>query len=392
MIHCQYVYGIGHFVRATELARGLRHAFDVHLVSGGEPIANFDLPEGITFTQLPAIFRDEASGHLVSVDPTLSLEACLARRTNMLEHLVQTRPPDIVVTEHFPFGLLFENEVVALLKSVRQAKPRAMVVSSVRDVIDAAQGGSNDPHICALLARWFDLILVHGDARAIPLGASFPLIEQVTVPHCYTGYVVEFTPPRQARTGLPLLVGSIGGGRVGQELLSALIAAHRQIGREWAHELLLFRGAFAHDAPKEELAPTLEVRAFDRLAYRHALARAHGVICLGGYNSVAEVLSMALPALVYKRRFAGANREQALRADLFKQSGLIQTIEVEDLAPTNLARLMRSHFDRPDMPPPDIDFAGASNTCRILRERWHVRDADSPRVMSRADSPASVTN
>lgn len=371
LIHCQYVYGIGHFVRAVELARSLRQAFDVHLVSGGEPVPNFALPDGVAFTQLPPMFRDEASGRLLSVDPALDTESCLAKRARVLEQLVLARAPDIVITEHFPFGLLFEAEVLAMLGLVRRKNPGAMVVCSVRDVIDSAQGSSSDARTCALLEAWFDLILVHGDARAIPLGASFPMIERVAIPHVYTGYVVEPPAPRRPRAGLPLLVGAIGGGRVGQELLSALVAAQDHAGPAPAHELLLFRGAFEEGGtPCGPARPHVRVCAFDRAAYRRALAEASGVICLGGYNSVLEALSMSLPALVYKRRFLGTNREQALRADLFRRSGLVMTIEEEELAAPLLAGRIAAHFGTRPAAPPALDFGGAANTARILLAHW----------------------
>jgi predicted glycosyltransferase len=373
LIHCQYVYGIGHFVRAAELARSLRADFDVHLVSGGEPVPNFTLPEGIAFTQLPPVFKDEASGQLRSVDPAVDLDTCLARRADMLASLVQDRRPDIVITEHFPFGLLFEAEVVGMLGRLRRLRPDALVVSSVRDVIESAQGGKDDARTCELIEQWFDLILVHGDARALPLRASFPLIDRIRTPYVHTGYVVEPAQPRRLRAGLPLLVGAIGGGRVGQELLAALMAAHHAACADWPHELLLFRGAFEHDATTPGAVPgRVRVRPFDRQAYRQALSEAAGLICLGGYNSVLEALSMSLPALVYKRRFLGTNREQALRADFFPKSKLVMTIEEADLAAPVLAQHMVSHFATPPARPPELDFQGAANTARILLARWRA--------------------
>jgi predicted glycosyltransferase len=372
IIHCQYLYGIGHFVRATELARSLQKEFDVRLVTGGERIANFAIPSNITVHQLPAIFRDEASGRLIPVDSSVSLESCLAQREKQLAQLVQTWRPDIVITEHFPFGLLFEEEVVAMLGLIRQIKPGAMIVSSVRDVIDSALGGRNDLRICSLLEKWFDLILVHGDARAIPLQASFPLIDQITTPYVYTGYVVATPEPRHRRSAPPILVGSIGGGRLGQELLSALRAAHQLLVQEWNHELFLFQGAFDLDTPSHSDLRSLKMRLFDRTEYRQLLAQADGVICLGGYNSVAESLSMALPTLVYKRKFLASNREQALRADFLRLAGLIRTVEDEDLAPRRLAHHMRLHFGEQAASTPAINFQGAENTCRILLASWHA--------------------
>ena len=74
------MYGIGHFVRAIELARSLSRCFDVHLVSGGAPVPNYALPDNVRFTQLPAIFKEEARDRLLPLDNSTSLDACLSMR------------------------------------------------------------------------------------------------------------------------------------------------------------------------------------------------------------------------------------------------------------------------------------------------------------------------
>lgn len=367
LIHCQYVYGIGHFVRAIELARSLARCFDVHLVSGGAPVPNYALPDNVKFTQLPAIFKEEARDRLLPLDNSTSLDACLSMRARMLSDLVRISPPDILVTEHFPFGLLFETEALELITQVRRAKPGALIVSSVRDVIESERGSSRDVHICTLLDQYFDLVMVHGDERVVALRASFPLIDQIAVPLVYTGYVVAPPVPARPHDGPPLLVGAIGGGRVGQELLSALAAAHHKLVPYWPHEMLLFRGAFDQNTGFSFAeGDMLRVHTFDRVEYRKVLTEAAGVICLGGYNSVLESLSMSLPTLVYKRTFLGGNREQALRVELFAASGLVRSFEEVDLVADRLAPVLHEHFSTGHVATTGIDFHGADNACHIL--------------------------
>lgn len=367
LILCQYVYGIGHFVRAVELARSFCRYFDVHLVSGGESIPNFSIPDRVRFTQLPAIYKEEASAHLLPVDTTIGLGTCFDTRAKILADLVRNCPPDILVTEHFPFGLLFETESLALIGQVRSARPSALVVSSVRDVIESERGSSSDAHVCEILNQFFDLVMVHGDERFLGLRASFPLINRVAIPIVHTGYVVVPPAKIRPRFGPPLLVGAIGGGRIGQELLTALAAAHLETVKHWQHDLLLFRGAFDQlgALPVVE-ATSLRVRAFDRTAYHESLAEAAGVICLGGYNSVLEALSMSLPTLVYKRAFMGTNREQALRSELFAASGLVNTFDESDLATNKLAPLLQAQFAYKSGPVTELNFHGADNACQIL--------------------------
>src|SRR5687767_11184418 len=128
LIHCQYVYGIGHFVRAVELARGLSTQFEVYLLNGGEDVPNFELPSLVNFTQLPAIYKNETDDYLIPVDTSQSLVECFQLRGNLINQSVERIKPDILITEHFPFGLLFEKEVMDLINKVKQANPNAKIV------------------------------------------------------------------------------------------------------------------------------------------------------------------------------------------------------------------------------------------------------------------------
>ena len=85
ILHCQYVYGIGHFVRALELASGLSKYFEVYIINGGESVPNFDLPETVKYIQLPAIYKEENSDFLLSVDSSFTIEECFILRKNIIK-------------------------------------------------------------------------------------------------------------------------------------------------------------------------------------------------------------------------------------------------------------------------------------------------------------------
>lgn len=373
-IHCQYVYGIGHYVRAVELARGLSEQFDVFLLNGGEIVPNYGLPPRVTCLQLPAIYKKEKSNHLIPVDPSLNLDDCLRARQSLLEQLVDRFEPDVLITEHFPFGNLFEKEVMALIDRVKRRKRSAKIVSSVRDVVESEKGSLRDEHICSVLNEWYDMILVHSDDRLIPFYSSFPLMAKIEIPLHYTGYVVQAITPRPSRADPPLLVVSVGGGRMGDELLYAVLSAHRKVASQWCHQTVLFTGAFQEDIQRlhrrleEEGSPDITIHAFDRDDYRQTLAVATGVICLGGYNSLLEAVSARLRVLIYERAFHGANREQALRAALFQRSGLIRLLSPDDLSIERLAARILALSERSQNPDVDVRIDGAERT-RVLLER-----------------------
>ncbi|MBA3505378.1 MAG: glycosyl transferase, partial [Betaproteobacteria bacterium] len=61
MIYVQHLLGIGHLMRARQIAQALADVgFEVHLVSGGMPIGG-RLPRGVQTVQLPPIRVDDAS-------------------------------------------------------------------------------------------------------------------------------------------------------------------------------------------------------------------------------------------------------------------------------------------------------------------------------------------
>lgn len=372
LVHCQYVYGIGHFVRTCELARGLSEVFDVYILNGGEAVPSYDLPPGVTCVQLPAIYKEEHLDHLSPVDPALSLAECFEARARQIERLLCRARPDVLITEHFPFGLLFEAEATWLIGRVKEHNPRAKVVSSVRDVIESKEGGQHDAHACALIHRFYDMVLVHGDPEVLALSASFPRAGEISVPLHHTGYVVQPPPPPAPRADPPELVVSVGGGRLGEELLHAALDAHRAVASAWRHHLVLFAGAFQRDVGKlrariDASGPSrVTLNEFGREPYRRALAGATAVIGMGGYNTLLEAVSTRLPTLVYRRKFQGNNTEQDLRLSAFERAGLVQVLGPEELDPERMAARILKLVGGHEGPRAEVRMDGAVEASRLL--------------------------
>ncbi len=377
MIHCQYVYGIGHFVRATELANGLSNIFEVYLFNGGDPVPNFVVPESVSIIQLPAIFKEENSEYLMPVDHSITLQECFHKRENIIHKAVKEIEPDILITEHFPFGLLFEAEVISLISKVKKANPNSKIVSSVRDVIESSAGGSKDEHICQLINRWYDMVLVHGDERFIALSSSFPEIVKINVPIFHTGYVVRPIPPASERKTLPTVLASVGGGRIGNELLDALIDSHQSIRGKRKHELILFSGAFEKlfNQQREKVSSLqsadISIHTFDSQNYLNCLSKASLIISLGGYNSIIESFSARKKMLIYQRKFAGANKEQEMRIRMFEKTGLLDVIKPEDLQAENLSRLIVDKIDNSNMTDFELNMNGVQNSTDYLSKLYH---------------------
>ena len=372
MIYCQYVYGIGHFVRAVELARGLSARFEVYLVSGGEAVPNFDVPASVTIIQLPAVYKNEADNFLSPVDPSQSLEQCFQLRETLLSQLVQSVEPDILITEHFPFGLLFEKEATGLMQQVKRANPAVKIVCSVRDIIESSKGGGNDSYTCELINKWFDLVLVHGDKEFAPLATSFPKVGSITVPVVQTGYITRRIYSENKSSSIPTILVSVAGGRLGLELLEAVTDSHLEVKARINHRMILFSGAFQQDFDKQQRKVSslssngITIQVFDRERYLQALAGASLVISLGGYNSIIESVSAGKSLLVYNRDFAGNNKEQDLRIRLFEQAGFLNVLTIEDLNNEKLSCTIINKLNSPEPTQDTIDVDGVKASCERL--------------------------
>lgn len=372
LVHCQYVYGIGHFVRTVELARGLCKRFQVFILNGGEVVPNFELPEKVKFIQLPAIYKDEKSEYLSPVDDSITLNDCFLSREKIIKQLVEEIKPDILLTEHFPFGLLFETEVMGLINKVREVNSTVKIVSSVRDVIESSLGGKRDAYICDLINTWYDMVLVHGDEKFAALSKSFPQISKINIPIVHTGYIVRPIPVINKRESSPIILTSVAGGRVGNELLDAIIDSHLEILAKKGHKLILFSGAFQKDFKEQQdkvaslHSNNIILHMFDSRKYLRYLSNASLIISLGGYNSIIESVSAKKPMLVYQREFAGGNKEQNLRIKLFERTGHLGVIAPEDLKVERLSNLILDKLNKLVVSEHELDMNGVQNSSRRL--------------------------
>jgi predicted glycosyltransferase len=92
------------------------------------------------------------------------------------------------------------------------------------------------------------------------------------------------------------------------------------------------------------------------------LQRADRVIAMGGYNTVAEVLSFEKPALIVPRA-----EEQSVRAERLRELGLVDVLHLNDLHPAALTEWLSRDVEAPQVHQ-RIDFDGLSRLPRLLEE------------------------
>jgi predicted glycosyltransferase len=368
LIHCQYVYGLGHLIRALQLAKGLVIDFEVYFLSGGEVVEGITIDNEINFIQLEALYKEEDSNILSSVDDDLTTEECLVNRENVINNLITDICPDVVLTEHFPFGFLFEKEVLNLILKAKSVNNQVKFVSSVRDIIESKNGNDSDQKTIALLNEYYDLLLIHGDENIIPIETSFPLSNEINIRQISTGYVVDDSLKKNLNRKETVVV-SVGGGRVGRELKGAVVDAFKSIKNEVNHKLLVFDGAFSNDIEQSSTDDDIQYFKFDRSVFLKELTQSDVSISLGGYNTMVESLYVGNKVLIYNREFLGQNFEQEIRISYLDELGLIKRLELEHLEQNKLAGiLLETISSQSKTLIDDVNFEGVRKSVQEIKQ------------------------
>ena len=369
MIYVQHLLGSGHLRRAASLARACAASgMNTLLVSGGREIGDLDYGRA-SFAQLPPTSaRDERFSGLIDENGADVDDAWRDARRNALLMAFVKFHPDALVTETYPFGRRqMAFELVPLLDAAWAARPRPLIVSSVRDILQTKSRKVSDQMTAA--AQRFDHVLVHGDPGFVTLDASFPLDTALTTKLAYTGYIAERPEARGGAgdLGWDEVIVSSGGGAVGAALLTAALAARplstTACAAAWR---LLAGGELSADdfARLRVAAPRGVIVERARPDFRRLLANARLSVSQAGYNTVMEILAARVPAVLVP--FAGNGQtEQPLRARLLRARGRAELVAENALTPSALA----AAIDRA-MVAPVVEIAlnqdGARESARLL--------------------------
>lgn len=366
LIAVTHLLGIGHLVRARQLARALAEAgHEVTLASGGMPDGK--AAAGYRFVQLPPV-RTQGTDfrNLLDEDGVPATPERLAARREQLVALAAGLSPDIVVTEHFPFGRRqLAGEFLALIAAAREVNPRTLVLASIRDVLVAPQRPERLAETGERVATLFDAVLVHGDPRVLPLEASWPVTPEIAGKLVYTGYLAE--PP--ALPGIPAdssgtILVSGGGSAAALPLFEIALAAARLLPQRPFH-LLIGRGVSEADfATLRQSAPDNAVVERARPDFPGLLAGCALSISQAGYNTVLDLLQAGRPALLVPFD-AGNETEQALRAAALERAGLARVVKLAE-GPQALASAIEAALAQGSPPAARVDLSGAGGTVAAI--------------------------
>jgi predicted glycosyltransferase len=375
MYYCQHVLGMGHFVRSVEIIRALT-PFEVYFLNGGEMVPGFDPPPEVEVINLPPIKSDSEFREIRAVDSSTSLDEIKEiRKKRILGEFERVRP-ELLVIELFPFGRLkFDFELIPLLELAR-AGGRTKVVCSLRDIlVSKREQRQFEEDACRIVNQYFDLILIHSDPRFHRLEETFPRAGDLKCPIRYTGFVAQPVADHESLQDSDLekdILVSIGGGRVGVELIDCAMDASALIADKAPHRMSIFTGPYLADSEFGRLEAKIAGNRRVKLQrytteFVSSMRAADLSMSMAGYNTCMNIIVTGTRAIVYP--FSGNNnQEQTIRAKKLRELGLVEVIEQGELRPATLADKILAQLTKPKpmTKPGLLDLNGATNTVAAL--------------------------
>ncbi len=393
LFYCQHVLGMGHLIRSREIVHALKD-FEVCFLNGGELIPGFEFDPRIEVVNLPPMKSDAAFKDIQSSVGNQTLEQVKSARTQRILAEYERIQPDVLIIELFPFGRRkFAFELIPLLSRIRLNGDQTKVVCSLRDILVSKRDQQrHEDQVLNTMNRYFDLLLIHSDPKFQRLDETFSRMTELRCPAKYTGFVAE-APSKEALyhhpddrflnddlnrdTAPPLILASIGGGRVGLELLECSIQASLLLKEDLPHRLLIFSGPYLPEDDFLKLErmidshSNIQVRKYTThfLAY---MTRADLSISMAGYNTCMNILVAKTKALLLP--FTGnQNEEQTIRAEKLEALGLATVISSQNLEPVSLSEKIKISLLAGPMSA-HLEVDGAQKASAFLSELLSKKD------------------
>jgi predicted glycosyltransferase len=371
----QSLAGIGHLARCSAIAKALSAISHVTMFSGGKPVEGYAAPSGVDFVQLPAVRRDTAAdASPVPLDPGYTADEIERMRSELLVDRYLRIKPRIIIVEYFPFAPgRFGKTLNALFDAIDQEQERPIVICSIRTYpMRPWDANADAAWINRQLQEKFSCVLHHADPKLFPLTSLGPYLQSalsgITV--WQTGFIrrplnqVDYGRPSN---GLLLTVG--GGSAFGAKLLKRWINAARA-GSPDLFPINVVCGPLMdfNDRKTVRAEQDTNITVHDWVANMDALINSsRAVVCMGGYNTLVEALSLKKPVLAFPHSELG---DQAFQVSALHSQGMLLKGD-QSQSENKITALMNEllHFH----PQHQIDCNGADRSVEIIKQLLSAR-------------------
>lgn len=370
MVYSHDTFGLGNIRRMLSICEYLLESIpnlSILLISGSPMLHSFRMPVGLDYIKLPCINRSY-SGKLTPKYLGTQTDETLKLRADIILASTANFKPDLILVDKKPYGL--NQELKPTIDYIKSFLHNTKLVLLLRDILDSPEITINEwkqqSYYTAI--QWlYDKVLVVGSPEVFDFCKEYKCPPAVACKVQQCGYIRKFVnrnhgnelhkPSTEPQEKLVLVTP--GGGEDGYHLLShylsglAILPAKHDIkstivvGPEMPqhHKQALYQVAQQY--------PHVQMCEFtDQLTMYMSLADV--VICMGGYNTICEVLSLHKKAIVVPRNCPVA--EQCIRAERMAKLGLFQMIHPDSLTSEKLMRSLLTELHKPQTTSPQFSI------------------------------------
>ncbi|HJS77459.1 MAG TPA: hypothetical protein VJ778_08625 [Burkholderiales bacterium] len=395
LIYSHDTFGLGHLRRCRTIAHSLVESFkqlSVLILSGSPIIGSFDFRTRVDFVRVPGVIKLR-NGAYTSLNLHLDIRETMSMRASIIQHTAEKFAPDVFIVDKEPVGL--RGELLQTLKVLKRRGTR--IILGLRDVMDEPRILEPEwqrKKVLPALREFYDEIWVYGLPQICDPLEGISLPTSVRKKMVYTGYLHREVPTHGAPPRLPeianrpFLLVTTGGGGDGEGLIDWVLRAYEH-DPLLPYPALLVLGPFMHaDRQTEFMDRAARLKRVDAITFHShleaLLARAAGVVAMGGYNTFCEVLSLDKRALIVPRTVP--RLEQFIRASRAAELGLVSMLaDDRTYDPAVMAAALRAlpRQNRPsEVVVPGL-LEGLKNVSRLVAPWIEPAELEAPRPISR---------
>lgn len=376
--------GLGHVRRnvlvAGAIERSMDFEVDILLITGARE-SRLELPPSVDCLALPAL-RKHADGSYGARSFGFELETLIRIRSEAIRAAIAAFEPDLLVVDNVPRGAI--GELDATLRDLERAGTTRCILG-LRDIADAPdvlrQEWMRDSN-AEVVARYYQAVWVYGDPSVYDRVTQDGLPGSRNWDVHFTGYLDQCARASNGedfaawlRTRLPSLDAErryalcvVGGGEDGSELAETFARSDFECDSDG----VVLAGPFLPAAALARLRDRVrERRDLHLLEFSGEpaplLRNAERVVCMGGYNTLGEVISYNKHALVVPR--VRPRVEQCIRAERFLELRLVDRLMLpSELSDDRLSSWLTSASPESTDARHRVDLSGLERIESLVRD------------------------
>ncbi len=373
LLYSHDTFGLGNIRRTLLLSETLVDQYPdaaVLIVTGSPMIHAFRIPDRVDYVKIPCVDRTTADRY----EPRF-LSACVDEvrdtRSAILKRTVLGFDPDLMIVDKRPGGV--GGELIGTLQALRRCRRATKLVVGVRDILDEPErtrASFRGAQVFETIEQYYDEVWIYGTREIFDPIAEYEFPETIARKTRFCGYLKRPVTTVHRNGGPPHVLVTTGGGGDGSAMIEAYLEGLVSLPRRFALQTTVVFGPEMAGERRAVLRSRFGYLAdvtfvdFEAdLSQRYA--EADVVVSMAGYNTVCELFSFGLRAVLVPR--AEPVREQLIRARLLAERGYFGLVEPEELGPEVLLSRVLTALAAPPPPAFPIDMEG------LPRIREHVR-------------------